>query len=98
MLLKENTYAGHNPESCRYTVDLGEGNEAFLQYEMKDTFMHILYTEVPRHLRGQGKGKILMEASLAAIEKDGHLIVPLCSYVVAYLVRNPQWAFLVAPR
>ena len=98
MLLKERTYAHHDPISCRYSVDLGGGDEAFLEYEMRDDLMHITYTEVPTHLRGQGLGRILMEACLESIENEGYSIVPICNFVVVYLVRHPQWSHLVVSR
>lgn len=43
----------------------------------------------PEH-RGKGVAAALTEAGLKYARENGYEIVPLCSYVAAYLERRPQ--------
>lgn len=88
--------AKHNPEKKMYSVDLGDGHEAFLSYTVRDGVLHIMHTEVPAALRGGGYGKILMEATLTKIEEDFAQVRPICSYARIYMQRNKQWDHLQA--
>ena len=90
-----NYVAQHRPNENKYTVDLGNGDQAFLTYSQQGDRLQILHTEVPSHLRGGGYGKILMETVLKEIDSQALKVTPLCSYARIYMMRNEAWHHLM---
>jgi predicted GNAT family acetyltransferase len=86
----------HDQENSQFRVHL-EGDEfAVIKFEQKGDVYSITSTKVPDSLQGRGYGKVMMEALLPEIEKLGVKVEPICSYVVHYFARNPQWGHLKA--
>ncbi len=86
----------HDVESGVFLVDLEQGFNARVVYQIQDGVMHITSTVVPEELRGKGCGKLMMEAVLPEIESLGYKVVPVCPYVAYYIDKNKQWAHLLA--
>lgn len=86
----------HNVQEQEYLVFLKQDLTARVSYERNDQILSITSTNVPKVLQGQGYGKVMMEAVLPVIESEGFKIIPICSYVIHYINKNPQWAHLVA--
>ncbi len=82
------------PDSSQFRVRLEGDYYAIVKFEVENGVYVITSTKVPEELRGKGYGKVMMEAVLPELEKMAVKVKPVCSYVVHYLERNPQWAHL----
>jgi predicted GNAT family acetyltransferase len=67
---------------------VAQGHRCFAEYELADGTMRMTHTVVHPDLRGQGIAAALVEAALAYAESQSLKVVPLCSYVRAYLQRH----------
>jgi predicted GNAT family acetyltransferase len=77
----------HVPEQSRFQI--GEGDEpAVLVYELGDGDVALLHTVVPQSLEGQGLGSDLAEAAVAWAREQRLQVVPVCSFVQAWLERH----------
>ncbi len=86
----------HDVESGVFLVDLEQGFNARVVYQIQDGVMHITSTVVPEELRGKGCGKLMMEAVLPEIESLGYKVVPVCPYVAYYIDKSKHWVHLLA--
>ncbi len=80
----------HDEEAHRFTVEV-EGMQAVLDYRLRGKRMLFLHTGVPPALEGRGIGSALVRAGLNYAREQGYHIVPLCSFVAAYLRRHPEY-------
>ncbi len=85
----------HNPAAQRFEVDLGDAL-AVLDYRLEAGRMVFTHTGVPRAYEGRGIASALVRAGLTYAREHGYKVVPVCSFVVAYLRRHPEYADLVA--
>lgn len=53
------------------------------------------HTGVPPAYEGQGIASALVKEGLAYARKEGYKVVPLCSFVAAYIKRHPEYADLL---
>ncbi|MDC7789419.1 GNAT family N-acetyltransferase [Rhodoplanes sp. TEM] len=84
-----------NPARSRF--ELGDGDAlAVTHYRIADGAMVFTHTEVPSRLRGRGIASRLIAGALAAARERGLRVVPLCSFVAAYVSRHPEAADLVS--
>lgn len=88
----------HDPARQRYSFDLGDGEQAVIDYLRRGDTLHLLHTGVPSRFEGQGIAAELTEAVLAEIRAQELRIVPECSYIARYIERHPEWRQLVAGR
>lgn len=86
----------HDPENQCYLIALEGDAVAKVSYEKKGHILDVISTRIPDELQGKGYGKVMMEAFLSEMKTSELLIVPVCSYVVHYINRNPQWQVLLA--
>lgn len=73
-----------------------DGHKAFVDYSIEDGQYHLLHSEVPSALRGQGVGKILVEKTFKAIADEGRTAVARCSYVRHVAKNSKQWSNVVS--
>ncbi|GEA61086.1 N-acetyltransferase [Vibrio comitans NBRC 102076] len=85
----------NDKENQQFRVSLGGDYFAVAKYSLQGNVMTIYSTRVPDELQGKGYGKVMMEAILPEIEKQGFKVIPTCSYVAHYLNRNNQWQHLL---
>jgi predicted GNAT family acetyltransferase len=69
-----------------------DGHVAFLNYIRKRETLALVHTEVPSALRGQHLGDALVEAAFAEARAEGLRVIPMCSFVKAYLRKHPELA------
>ena len=66
------------------------GGRCVADYRLVGKVMHILHTEVPAALQGQGLAAALVQGVLDQARALGWRVRPVCSYVAAYMRRHPE--------
>lgn len=85
----------HNAAAHRYEATVA-GHLAVCEYVMEGGRMVFTHTFVPPELRGRGVAEKLVRAALADARRDGRRIVPVCSYVAAFVQRHAEYRELLA--
>jgi predicted GNAT family acetyltransferase len=80
----------HKPEQDQFEVQLGD-QAGVLQYQILGNRMLITHTEVPPAFEGRGIGSALARAGLDYARERGLEVVPLCSFIAAYIKRHPEY-------
>ncbi len=93
----EKTAVAHRPDIGRFEI-VTDGGSAVLDYTISNGRMNFLHTEVPAALEGRGLGSQLARAGLEYAKCENLKVVPLCSFIRAYVDRHPEYAALVDPR
>jgi len=70
---------------------------AVLEYSIQGDRFVFDHTEVPPALRGQGIAAQLAHFAFNHARQHNWRVVPACSFIDAFLRRNPQFADLVDP-
>ncbi|NVD08553.1 N-acetyltransferase [Vibrio sp. JPW-9-11-11] len=83
-------------QNSQFRVHLEDEYYATVTFVVKEDVYVITATQVPEALRGRGFGRVMMEALLTELEQMKVKVEPVCSYVVHYLERHPEWAHLKA--
>ena len=84
-----------NSDRSRFELDVG--NElAFANYRLTPSAVIITHTETPRALRGRGVASELIKGALDLIRRDGKKVIAGCGFVVDYLDKHPEDAYLAA--
>lgn len=85
----------HNPAENRFEIRLGD-DLAELTYAWRgENTLVLIHTGVPPAWEGRGIGSRLAKAALEYAREHSYRIVPLCSFVAAYLRRRPEYQDLV---
>lgn len=79
----------NNAHLNRFETEV-EGGIGFLRYRLEIDTMSLLYVEVPYQARGHGIAAELTRTALEFAKERRLRVVPVCSYVVAYLRRHPD--------
>ena len=85
----------HLPARGRFQARV-DGHLCVADYRLAGSEMQLIHTEVAPELQGRGIAAVLVEAALAHARAKGLKVVPLCSYVRAYMRRHPQTQDLLA--
>lgn len=83
-----------NTARHRYELEL-DGDVAILEYEEQPGCRILTHTIVPPRFEGQGIGRELVETALQDIRDRGLRFRPLCSFIIRYVERHPEWTVLV---
>ena len=84
----------HNEEENKFEKKI-DGFVAYIEYLKKDDKLYLTHTIVPQEIGGRGIGTTLVRETLKEIEKRKLKIVPICSFVVSYIERHPEWEKLL---
>jgi predicted GNAT family acetyltransferase len=84
----------HNTGLQRFEAR-AEGLTAFLSYTREGAAVVMDHTYVPAEFRGRGVGATLVRAALDEARFMNWTIGPRCSFVAAFIARNPAYADLV---
>lgn len=79
--------------NSRYTLTLRDVSErAFLTYVVRDSgsVYDLTHTYVTPAMRGHGVAARLVQHAVQHARHNGHKIIASCSYILAYMERNPQ--------
>jgi predicted GNAT family acetyltransferase len=79
----------HVPDRSRFEVQDPAGT-AVLTYELSDGTVTFLHTVVPVELEGRGIGSQLAGTAVGWAREEGLEVVPVCSFVKAWLRRHPD--------
>lgn len=85
----------HRPEIGRFEATV-DGLRCEADYVLQNGIVRMTHTGVPRALEGRGIAAALVSHALSWARAEGHKVQPLCSYVVAYMRRHPEWQDLQA--
>ena len=80
----------HNPTESRFEIRL-DGQLAKLDYVEDGDSIVMTHVGVPIEFRGHGIAAIITKAGLDYAKAKSLRVIPMCSYVAAYLRRNPQY-------
>ncbi|MBZ0201794.1 MAG: N-acetyltransferase [Ignavibacteria bacterium] len=69
-----------------------DGHTARIEYILSSKKIILTHTEVPKELEGKGIGGKIVKLALENIESRGLKLIPLCSFVAAYVKRHPEWS------
>lgn len=85
----------HNTAGQRFEAVI-EGMLARCDYRMHGDTMMLVHTEVPRRLEGRGIASALVQAAFTHAREAGIDVLPVCSYVRAWVQRHPEVEPLLA--
>jgi predicted GNAT family acetyltransferase len=80
-----------NNEQTRQFEAPVEGGVGFLRYRIDNGSILLLYVEVPPESQGRGVAAELSRTALEFAKERGLKVVPVCSYVAAYVRRHPEY-------
>lgn len=91
----------NNIKNHRFELKV-DGEVAFIDYHLDLTHTNkpvyvLVHTEVPPALGGKGIGSQLVKETLENITQEGATVRSRCSFITAYLQRNPQYKDIIAP-
>lgn len=86
----------HAPERRRYELQLDGKLAGFIDYRDQGPVRELLHTEVLPEHEGRGIGGRLARFALDTARREGHRVAPTCSFIAAYLQRQPDAADLTA--
>lgn len=98
---EERFYVENRPAQSRYVmfdreVEHGEeeiGEESYLNFDSDSTSQRIMYhTEVSEKYGGLGLASVLVRHAVDDTVAEGRAIVPVCPYVVTWLVKHPEYS------
>ena len=84
----------HNVSLRRFEDQTSDESSAFLSYTFEGDCVVFDHTFVPDVLRGRGIAAKLARAALEEARQQQWKVVPRCSYVAAFIKRNPEFADL----
>ncbi|MCB0101429.1 MAG: N-acetyltransferase [Anaerolineales bacterium] len=79
----------HNETRSRFEISL-DGSLAVLDYSIDGDSILMLHVGVPHEFRGRGVAALITKAALEYAKSKSLNVVPICSYVQAYLRRHPE--------
>lgn len=82
----------HNVPLQRFEIPGDGGEPAILSYVFEGGNVVFDHTHVPEHLRGRGLAAVLTKFALEEARRRRWMVVPRCSYVAAFIERNPGLA------
>lgn len=85
----------HDAARGRFWADV-PGGRCVADYRLVDGVAHVVHTEVPPALQGQGLAAALVAGVLAEARAAGWRVRPVCGYVRAYMRRHPETQDLLA--
>lgn len=85
----------NNKKQSRFEALLPDGEYIILDYRWLKGSMALMHTLVPVAARGSGAGSIFIQKVLDHVKSQKLVIIPYCSFVVAYIKDNPEYAELV---
>ena len=86
-----------NRQAGRFELPLAGGDPAFIDYRRHAGAVWLTHAQVPPAGQGRGIGARLVQGTLDLLREQGERVVPVCSFVVAWMRRHPQYDDLRQP-
>lgn len=80
----------NNPAENRFEVWVN-GQLAKLDYKEEGDTILMTHVGVPPEFRGHGLAAVITKAGLEYARAKSLRVIPMCTYVAAYIRRNPQY-------
>lgn len=80
----------NNPAESRFELWI-DGQLSKLDYTADRDTIVMTHVGVPNEFRGQGVAGVITKAALDYARTKSLRVIPMCSYVAAYIRRNPQY-------
>lgn len=87
----------HRPTLSRFEIHVGDTLAGHAQYREEQGRRVFTHTEVDPLFSGRGLGGRLIGFALDETRREGLQVVPVCSFVSAFIERHPEYGELVAP-
>lgn len=84
----------HNQLANRFETSIDDQTGYISYKERGDTLVYD-HTIVPQALGGRGIGSALVKHALNYARDNGKKVIPQCSFVSAYISKNPEYQDLV---
>lgn len=68
-----------------------DGHVSKISYDIEGDKVYLASAVVPPELRNRGIAAAMTEKALHWVEDQNRKAIPLCSYIVAYVHRHPEW-------
>ncbi|HEX9164023.1 MAG TPA: GNAT family N-acetyltransferase [Thermoanaerobaculia bacterium] len=91
---KRQLQVSNNEAESRFECDV-DGKVGVVEYTTRPGAIVFTHTEVPRELAGRGIAQQLVAAALDHARENKLHVVPLCTYVAAYIEKHPEYKDLV---
>lgn len=86
----------HQEEENKFILNIEDGGEAFLDYEVEEGVLQLVYSEVPSQYRGKGVGKDLVLKTFEKLTEEGYKAKAHCGYIKAIRDRSEKWKDIIA--
>lgn len=84
----------HNQQNHRFET-IVDAHMAYVEYVPFEKGIRMTHTIVPQPIEGRGIAAALVKATLEFALREKIKVVPICSYVVAYLKRHTEYETLL---
>lgn len=91
----EDVIVEDNPAECRFEAWLNGQMIGFASYQRSGTVITYPHTVVATAYEGNGVGGKLVQAALEQARAENAQVVPLCSFVDAYIRRHREYQLLL---
>lgn len=85
----------HEEDNERFII-YTEGEEAFIEYRMRNNEMDLYHTYTHPSLRGKGLAALVVKAAFEFAKENNLKVIPTCSYVQAFVRRYDEYKDLVS--
>ncbi|MCF6170584.1 MAG: N-acetyltransferase [Bacteroidales bacterium] len=79
-----------NTDGNRFEMHI-DGFVPYIEYTLKADKIYLNHTIVPKELGGRGIGSALVKQTLEILQNRKMKVVPVCSFVEAYINKHPEW-------
>lgn len=91
----------HDKENNQLYLEAGsESLRAFVEYEVKKDKMNLTVSKVPKELRGNGIGNILVEKALEKLVEEGYdkeyKIIAKCPFIKYFVEKSDKWSEIIS--
>ena len=89
-LIPSMTKIAHNKTAKKFAFTIN-GEEARVDYVLKEGTMYLVHSEVAYHMRGKGIGKEMVLQTFEKLTEEGFEAIAVCSYIKMIAQRSEQW-------
>jgi predicted GNAT family acetyltransferase len=83
----KNSEIQHYPDLKIFVMKVGD-DFAKIEYTEKGNCYYLTHSEVPKHLRGKGIGKELVEKTFEYLHQNNIKGIAVCSYIKAIAIKS----------